>query len=419
MTSITSEELIARSLRCDKRVIEKIGERLAEITEKKDVLSKLVEENNAHIKHRLALCGLSENVSAKEVYSALISKVTSDNERLFEALQKPDIRNGIDCSRVVEHIRNSVSLTKGFFLKPEKAVEFLTKEPPKKILEYLRYESVEEMLKHEDLYEVYSALRFIEGSEWLNAVFFKQYETLTPDDFEERDIQVRVISERWDEAAQHFIQKKRHNVSHLKELGVVFVIPAMLGISGELLRMVSLVLHYLHEVPFYADLFREVSHVPETFAQNIISLLRGDVIEQHPSESEQNTWLVVQRYLAKDDEYDWRLFYPHINPEALHWVKAEADLVKLGAQFNPPLDLSFWHDMDWVGGYFKNEAGEEMYISFDLVDTVMGLVKEKEGVKYLYHHQEALWNKLFESYVGREELERYARKNLLKGYFEV
>jgi len=46
---------------------------------------------------------------------------------------------------------------------------------------------------------------------------------------------------------------------------------------------------------------------------------------------------------------------------------------------------------------------------------VMSLVKEKERIKYLYHHQEALWNEIFVRYFSREKLEEVLRQNLIKG----
>jgi len=49
----------------------------------------------------------------------------------------------------------------------------------------------------------------------------------------------------------------------------------------------------------------------------------------------------------------------------------------------------------------------------------MSLVKEKEMIKYLYHHQEALWNKIFISYLGQEKVEAIVKENLLKGWFEI
>ncbi|KKK95739.1 hypothetical protein LCGC14_2669790, partial [marine sediment metagenome] len=152
----------------------------------------------------------------------------------------------------------------------------------------------------------------------------------------------------------------------------------------------------------------------------VISLLRGDVIDRRMSQGDKTLWLVIQRYLAKDDEHDWRLVVPHINPEAFHWARAEESLAKIGDTLDGfGEDLRFWHNLDWVGDYFKNEAGNDILVSFDLVDTVMSLVKQKELIKYLYHHQEALWNKLFAEYMGREQLEQYFYQYLLQGYFEV
>jgi hypothetical protein len=285
---------------------------------------------------------------------------------------------------------------------------------------YLGYDSVRAMLAKEDLYEVMSALRFIEGNEWLNGVFFKQYETLTPTDFEERAVKVHALSAKWVPAAEKFVAKKWHNVSHLKELGMVFVIPIHLGISGEVLRMFALIFHYLHEIPFYSDMFRKVAETPTTFAPHFTSLLRGDVFDRRMPEGDKTFWLVVQRYLAKDDEFDWRLAVPRVNPEALHWLRAEEDLVRLGDVVNGfSKDMAFWNDLGWVGDYFKDEVGNRTLVSFNIVDTVMSLVKQKELIKYLYHHQEALWNKIFTEYFSRDELEKVSKEYLLQGYFEI
>ena len=66
-----------------------------------------------------------------------------------------------------------------------------------------------------------------------------------------------------------------------------------------------------------------------------------------------------------------------INPEALHWKKAEKDLANLSKKFKE-LNLDFWKDLDWVGGYFA-----ETLVSFDLIDAVMSLVRDKGQIKYL------------------------------------
>jgi len=80
--------------------------------------------------------------------------------------------------------------------------------------------------------------------------------------------------------------------------------------------------------------------------------------------------------------------------------------------------MRFWRGLGWVGDYFKSDGGETL-VSFNLVDTVMSLVKQKELVKYLYHHQEALWNRLFTAYFGEKGLEHFLKEYLLTGYFEI
>ncbi len=413
-------EKIARILRMDKHSLEKLATRLSAFTRRTDVMEKIVEENEAKMRDRLLRLGIARETSAKTVYDALITKIEDDNATVAKALQNPSTASHPDCERVLSLAFQAVNPPKGFFLKKEKAVQFLMQEPPQKILRYLGYDTVEAMLAKENLLEIYCALRFVEGSEWLNSTFFKHYKNLTPDDFEERAVETLALSPRWNKAAEAFVLKKWHNISHLKEMGIVFVIPLSLGIPGELLRMLALVFHYLHEVPFYADVARNIAGSPTTFAQNYISLLRGDTLDRRLPEGEKSLWLVVQRYLAKDDENDWRLFAPRINPEALHWLKAEEDFSKLSDIVNGFKEkVAFWDDLDWVGDFFKDEVGQDVLVSFNLVDSVMSLVMEKELIKYLYHHQEALWNKIFMEYFSRAEVEHFAKEYLLQGYFEI
>jgi hypothetical protein len=416
MDKETAIKKIAQILRTDRAMLGRVISQLEKVTGKQGVIEDIVQENNAEILEAMDSLELSPKASAAEVYDALISKLEADDASLFELFKRPDYSKPEGYKTVLGFAKEISGVQTGFFLKWEKAREFILKQPPPKILQALGYSSAEELLEKEDIVEIYAALRFLEGAEWLNKVFFKQYENLTPYDFEERQIEVRVISPKWVKATEQFIKKKYHNLSHLKELGAIFVIPWTLGVSGETMRMFSLLLHYMHEVDFYSKLFKNFSEDPKTFSANLISSLRGDVIETRPDS--ENVWLIVQRYLAKDDENDWRLFWPHINPEARHWQKAEMDLVRLGGRFGIT-GLGFWHNLDWVGDYFKTEVGIDVLVSFDLIDTAMSAVKEKELAKYLYHHQEALWNKIFSSFFGQEGMDSLMETRFIKGYIDV
>src|SRR3989344_5576047 len=253
-------EKIAKILRVDKDVVKNIEEQLGALTGKKNVMDKINEDNDAIIDDRLSVLGLNRNSGAKEIYDALIKKIESDNQLLFDFLKKPLSSRSGDWQKVLSVAAKIAGRPKGFFLKTIKAEEFLKKQPPYQVLKILGYKSVEDMLNNEDIFEVYSSLRFIEGSEWLNNVFFKQYEGLKPSDFEYREIIVKALFEK-------FAKDSSENL----------------------------------------------------FAKKIISLLRGDVLDDALPESGKSQWMIIQRYLAKDDENDWRLFVPHINPEALHW----------------------------------------------------------------------------------------------------
>jgi hypothetical protein len=179
-----------------------------------------------------------------------------------------------------------------------------------------------------------------------------------------------------------------------------------------------LILHYYYEVKFYSDVFRQYAD-DNDFAQKLITILKGD-LGGKIDDSAFCQWLIIQQYLAKDNENDARLFIPHVNPEAIHWRKAENDLANFGKWIEGiEEDFSFWENLSWVGNYFENEKGERELISFDLVDNVMSLVKEKERIKYLYHQQEALWNEIFARYYSYEELERMIKENLIKGVINL
>ncbi|MDO8558411.1 MAG: hypothetical protein Q7S09_04480 [bacterium] len=377
--------------------------KMAKATGKTTVIENIAAENAKRVLLIRNMFGLHKNASAEQAYGVLLDALRQSDAELYELFRKPDGTTLEGLHSLFNFAYEFVYPPKGFFLKEKKAKEFLYQYPPQKILSALGYASVQELLAKENFYEVFAALRIVEGSEWLNTVFFKAYEALTPADFEERPIVMTVLGGKWLEIAKKFQKKKYHNVSHLKELGVIFVIPDRIDTPGETLRLYGLLNHYLHEVSFYAKLMRRYAQRPD-FALRLISLFRGDVPRPDQALGEGARWLIVQRYLAKEDERHPLLFTPHVNPEALHWRRTERDIARLNDRF-AFTNVGFWYNLDFVGDIFKSEQdGSERLISFDLLDNIMALVMEKHMIKYLYHQQEALWNKIFMEYMGGEEV---------------
>lgn len=406
-------EKIAKILRVDKHNLKKIEENFNKLTGKSGVFDKIYKENGDLMIDRLNRLGLNINSKANEIFEVLIAKIDKDDKQLSKSFGNPCHYQKEGCIKIIGEVNNFIKDKKGLFLKKGKFIELLNENPPTKILQALGYENVSLMMIKEDWRQVASALRFFEGMSWMNEIFLPNYKKLNKKDFEYRDLEIIVLDEKWQELAKKFVEKKYHNISHLKELGIIFVIPILLNIPGELIRSLALIFHYYNEVRFYSSLF-EFFLEKENFSDNLISLLRGDVIEER-SEKKDGDWLIVQRYLAKDDENDWRLFEPHINPEALHWEKAERMFVDFAKSFDGlKEEFEFWAGLNWVGEYFKTETGVDILVSFNLIDTSMSLVKSKEMVKYLYHHQESLWNKIYCEYFSEEIMEKNIVENIIK-----
>ncbi|KKR23590.1 MAG: hypothetical protein UT53_C0012G0010 [Candidatus Yanofskybacteria bacterium GW2011_GWD2_39_48] len=411
-----SYEKLSKLLRTPPQVLIDLDSKMSSLTGKMGVMDNIVKENELLVNRTLDEFGLHKDSSASDVYATLMQRLMHLDQHLFELIGKPDLTKPDEADdKLTEAAFNVFTPPKGFFIKKEKVAELLEKFKPDKLLGYFGYNSVAQILAEKDFASVVSSLRFTQSNEWMHNFFDIAYNELTPNDFEEREVDIKILGGEWLKVAENFLEKKYHNISHLKEFGIIFVIPLPIDTAGEATRMFTLILHYLHEVPFYSNLFRKFSAGPD-FIKDFKSLLRGDIPTGPTPDNGKINWRIVQRYLAKDNELDFRLFEPHINPEAEHWFNVGKDLGKMGGE-GGSMNMGYWHGLDFVGGYFPDGSSEKL-VSFDLIDLIMSLVKKGE-VKYLYHQQEALWNKIFVDYMGRDKLSQAIEENIIKGFVEL
>ena len=448
---MTSFEKLGRILGATPEALSKLDAKMSALTGRSGVMDSVAAGNDQMVDKVLADLGLSQQSAAEEVYNALTAKLIDVDKKLFELLDKPDLAKlsndpGKIASVAFEVVGNR---PKGLFIKKDKVAELLAKMPPQSLLEHFGYGTVQELLEKEGFASVVSALRFTQTTEWMHQFFETAYNGLTAGDFEEREVEIKVLNTEWLKVAEKFMEKKFHNVSHLKEFGVTFIIPLPIDMPGETLRMFTLLMHYLHEVPFYAKLFRRYVNDPD-FVAKFQSLLRGDVPEGAIPEAPHVAWRIVQRYLAKDGD-DPRLHEHHVNPEAEHWyqvahnfqkvaelmsdsgkpgnttsrygeaVNAEQRDVHILGKFN----IDYWTELDHVGDFFPATYSpgaqgnqSQRLVSFDVVDLIMSLAKKGE-TKYLYHQQEALWNKIFSEYMGREQMNWLIEDNIIGGFIKL
>jgi len=351
-----------------------------------------------------------DDTTGNELYQALLAKIKQDDIILMQLLGCQD---GDSAQQLMGNIKKYVDsaglITKCWVIKKSVAKQFLKTMPPPNIMKQLKYKSVSSMLKTENIFELYGALRFAETANWLKK-FNQQYSTLIPSDFELRDIELHMMpSKRWAELAKPFIDKKQHNITHLKELGSVNILPLLPGrVNARAITILPLVIHYINEIRLYASFFK-MQQVKPHFAQIVADTLNADTKHVANISGQNIHWRVVQRYYGKlGREQHPEIFEPHVQPEDLLWRKAEATLFELDAS------LGWWQNLDYVGVLHKR-----IPVTFNLMDVAVSFANNAPYEKRRYYHfRESLWNELFARYMGEKILEQQILMQLGGGEIE-
>jgi hypothetical protein len=344
------------------------------------------------------------HTNGEEFYQALLARIASDNERVTKLVGGTD---GSDVRAMVPLLINAANNVdfnrRVFVLKHGRAKDLLRQMPPKKLLEHLGYDTVDEMFAGEDFDELYTALRFSEGPEWLNA-YNELFKTVTADDYEERDIRILAMDhDKYVDLAEHFTQKKLHNVTHTKELGVIVVVPLRDTHSkGLTLKTLPLLLHYLNEIKLYSSFFKLKAAQPH-FGEVVVNTLIADPGTASQMAGQYVHWRVIQRYFGKlKDESHKEAFEPHVHPEDLHWRRAE-DLL-----YDIDPEMEFWQDNDYVGVQYDG-----LPVTLNFVDMSLSYANDiAYPDRYCYHFRESLWNEIFIRYMSYPNLEQQILQQL-------
>lgn len=346
-----------------------------------------------------------KDTTGKELYEALRAKIKIHDEHLAKHIGGKD---SADVQALIPLMKRAVDKAdlprSAWVLRRSVAKRMLHECPPEKIMKHLGYSSVESMTKRENLAEIFGALRFAESDAWLKR-FNNRYKKLQPSDFETRDIEIIIMNkERWGDIAEEFVKKKRHNITHLKELGVILMLPTRLErLPGITITALPLLLHYLNEIRLYSAFFK-LQQVKSNFGKIISETLNADIRSAAVMAGSHVHWRVIQRYYGKlEHERHPEIFEPHVQPEDLHWRKAEEQLY----QIDP--ELRFWKDLDYVG--ILAEDGQP--VVFNLMDVSMSYCTDAPYEhRVIFHMRESLWNELFMRYMGHDVLEQQILRQL-------
>ncbi len=355
---------------------------------------------------RIRDLGLTADATGPELYDALIKRVGEHDDHLARAIGGTDPSDLSQMIPLIVKAAEAAPLPKdGWFLKEDKAKDMLRRTPPMAIMDRLGYHLVSRLLESEDIYELFLALRFAESPEWLNN-FDRQYLDLVAADFESRRIKVvPFAASKWGDIAEHFIQKKRHNITHSKEMGAIAIMPMReTHMTGITLKVMPLLFHYFNEIRLYSSFFK-LMQTKKNFGAIVSETLIADPAHVKITDNAHIHWRVIQRYFGKlTTEKHPEIFEPHVQPEDLHWRRAEEVLYDIDPE------LQFWKSLDFVA-VLKGPAHDT--VTFNLMDLSLGYSNSIPFAdRYLYHFREALWNEVFARYMGEKVLEEQLLEKL-------
>lgn len=349
--------------------------------------------------------GLDEkDTTGRELYQALIAQIKRHDEHLAKSIGGNYSMGVSELLPLMKAGADKVDMPRdAWVLKKSVAKDMLRNMPPQNIMKMLGYRSIDSMLKRENLAEIYGALRFAETPEWLNT-FNETYRKLKPSDFETRKIEIIVMPhDRWGDIAEHFIHKKRHNITHLKELGVILMLPVKAKtLPGVTIWAMSLLFHYTNEIRLYSAFFK-LEQVRKDFGDVLVRTLIADPDLGPIVAGKHIHWRVIQRYFGKlENESHPEIFEPHVQPEDLHWRHAEDILYKIDPE------LEFWRGLDYVALMYDGRP-----VTFNMMDTAASYCNNTPyEQRTIYHFRESLWDEIFIRYMGQKTLEDQILKQL-------
>lgn len=371
---------------------------LEDASGKKATDVKLIAEIARKMQTGIAALGLDpKDTSGRELYRALLARIQADNLRVTQLIGGKDPDDVKQMVPLMVAAVNDMNINRQcWVLKHSVAKKLLQKMPPKQLMAHLGYRSIDSMLKNEDIDEIYTALRFSEGGEWLNE-YNELFKTVRPSDFETRDIRIIVMDhDKYVDLAEKFVLKKLHNITHTKEMGTIVVVPMhRQRMKGITLKSLPLIFHYINEIRLYSSFFK-LKQVNKNFGETLVETLIADPGSASQMAGQHVHWRVIQRYFGKiKDEAHPEAFEPHVHPEDLHWRRAGEMLALLDPE------MKFWQEVDYVAGMYDGQP-----ITFNLMDVSLSYSNSNGYDDRLYYHfRESLWNEIFMRYMGEKNLE--------------
>ena len=349
-------------------------------------------------KAKLRELGLdSHDTTGPELYSALLSRIKDDDQRLKVALLK--MSHGRADEDLVSHIAQVLNRlmpsSQCFALKTTVARRILKKVSPKRTQKLLGYRSLDSMLKHESVFALIALAHQVEGVTWQRSLL-DQYRKLSPTDFESRSIAVvSPNSQRWQNLADKIVASQKNNIVSLDELGAVVLMPLPEPLPGATITMVALALEAFNEIKA-SSTFLKLCQVKPDFGQVVESVAEHEPYLNTHMLDRAVSWQLIQRYYARfKDEFRMDVFEPHIQPSDLSWHSIE----KFLSHIEPSLDF-------WQGTAHLALLHDRQPVSMNVLDAALNYCNQLPYAKRLVHNfRHSLMTELLLRYLKHDNVE--------------
>ncbi|MCA9332544.1 hypothetical protein KDA00_01580 [Candidatus Saccharibacteria bacterium] len=347
------------------------------------------------IYHERALGLDPEDTTGEELYNSLLSLVELHDSFLVKRLGGTNPADVSDMlPRIYKLICNLKIPKSVWVLKHSVAKKLIRSLPPKNVMKQLGYRSIDSMIKRESIDEIMIGTRVVESNTW-HKNFIEKYKKLTPSDFESREATFLLLDgEKWGSKTMSYIKSHHQNITHLKEMGTIAILPIPINtLPGITIALLPRLLFYLNELRTYSTYFKH-QQVHPGFGLMLVNTLLDDPSRHVNIAGQHLHWRIVHRHFGSGNVKHPDFFEPHIRPDDLFWRKAEDILYKIEPA------LHFWYEMDYVGVYANHAP-----VSFNLMDLTVDYINKRSYSKRTYFHiRESLWNELFVRYLQQESV---------------
>lgn len=299
--------------------------------------------------------------------------------------------------------------SEAWVIKHSVAKKMLKALPPKKVMKKLNYRSIDSLLKRESIATIFAGIRVFESQDWQKN-FVAKYKKLTPADFETRPVEIVIMNQKeWVESVETYVSKNQQNITHLKEIGVIAILPIPNSVKdGLVITLLLFLLHYLGEIRAYSS-YCKLQQVHADFGERYAGMITHDATSLVHMAGQPLHWRIVHRYFGSAWANHPEVFEPHVQPDDLFWRKAEMILFKI----EPALE--FWHDMDYIGIVDGSQV-----VSFNLMDAAVNLTNNLGYGQHSWQFMQAsLWNELHSRYMGQDSLKHSILQQLERSGTQV